>query len=59
MKSFEEFGLKESLLHRLKKKGIYEEGNFSLYILKVVITLIILGGLYHFVPEMIRKLQLF
>ncbi|MBP9596056.1 MAG: hypothetical protein KBE24_04685 [Fusobacteriaceae bacterium] len=44
---------------RLKKKGIYEEGNFSLYILKVVITLIILGGLYHFVPEMIRKLQLF
>ncbi|MBP6408434.1 MAG: hypothetical protein KA299_06790, partial [Fusobacteriaceae bacterium] len=44
---------------RLKKKGIYEEGNVSLYILKVVITLIILGGLYHFVPEMIRKLQLF
>lgn len=44
---------------RLMKKGIYEEGNFSLYILKVVITLIILGGLYHFVPEMIKRLHLF
>ena len=44
---------------RLRKKGIYEEGNFFLYIIKVAITLIILERIYHFVPEMIRKLQLF
>lgn len=44
---------------RLRKKGIYEEGNFFLYIIKVAITLIILERIYHFFPEMIRKLQLF
>lgn len=49
----------KDMRNRLKKKGVYEETNIFLYMLKVIVALIILGGIYYSAPEVIKKLHLF